>query len=256
MPSSLPSNPLPSNPLGAALLISGIDTGIGKTLVTSALAAYLQIHRAHQRLAIFKPIQSGIGDREWYAQRFALSQTLEQIAPLWFKTPIAPPLAAAAEGKEVDLALIWNAFQDLQSRYDWILVEGVGSLGTPITAELTGADLAHDWRLPTVLVVPVRLGAMGQAIAQVALAQKANVNLRGFILSCSEACSAEEMEQWVPIDLLESMTHQPVLGLLPHLAAPTDLEQLAKVAAQWNLETLLPTFTFPITGSQTFASRA
>jgi dethiobiotin synthetase len=233
---------MPSNPLGAALLISGTDTGIGKTLVTSALAAYLQIHRANQRFAIFKPIQSGLGDREWYAHRFALSQTLEQITPLWFKTPIAPPLAAAAEGKAVDLALIWNAFQDLQSRHDWVLVEGVGSLGTPITAELTGADLAHDWRLPTVLVVPVRLGAIGQAIAQVALAQKANVNLRGFILSCSEACSTEEIEQWASIDLLESIAHQPVLGLLPHLEDPTDLMQLAKAAAQWNLETLLPAF--------------
>jgi dethiobiotin synthetase len=247
---------MPSSPLGAALLISGTDTGIGKTLVMSALAAYLQIHRAYQRLAIFKPIQSGSGDREWYAQRFALSQTLEQITPVWFKTPIAPPLAAAVEGKEVDLALIWNAFQGLKSSYDWILVEGVGSLGTPITAELTGADLAHDWRLPTVLVVPVRLGAIGQAIAQVALAQKAKVNLRGFILSCSEACSTEEVEQWTSIDLLESMTQQPVLGLLPHLSDPTDLKQLAQAAAQWNLETLLPALIRPVTGSQTFASKA
>ncbi len=245
-----------STPPSAALLISGIDTGIGKTLVTSALAAYLQLYRANQRLAIFKPIQSGTGDREWYAQRFALSQTLDQITPLWFETPIAPPLAAAAEGKAVDLSLIWRAFQDLQCHYDWILVEGVGSLGTPITAELTGADLAHDWRLPTVLVVPVRLGAMGQAIAQVALAQKANVNLRGFILSCSEVCSAEEIEQWTSVDLLESMTQQPVLGLLPHLSDPTDLIQLAKAAAQWNLEALLPAFTLLATGSKTFASRA
>jgi dethiobiotin synthetase len=247
--------PSPTAP-AATLLISGTDTGIGKTLVTSALAAYLQTYRAEQRLAIFKPIQSGLGDREWYAQQFTLSQTLEQITPLCFSAPIAPPLAAEAEGKAVDLALIWKAFQSLQSRYDWVLVEGVGSLGTPLTAELTGADLAHDWRLPTVLVVPVRLGAMGQAIAQVALAQKAKANLRGFILSCPEACSAQEIEQWTSIDLLESMAQQPVLGILPHLLDPTDLTQLAKAAAQWNLETLLQCPRRPVTGLQISASKA
>jgi dethiobiotin synthetase len=236
-----------SHPLASTLLISGIDTGIGKTLVASALAAYLQTYRSEQRLAIFKPIQSGPGDRDWYAQRFTLSQTLEQITPLYFNAPIAPPLAAAAEGKIIDLALLWKVFQDLQSSYDWVLIEGVGSLGTPITAELTGADLAHDWRLPTVLVVPVRLGAIGQAIAQVALAQRAKVNLRGFILSCPESCSAEEIEQWASINLLESMTQQPVLGILPYLSDPTDLAQLAKTAAQWNLETLLSaSYTSPL----------
>jgi dethiobiotin synthetase len=232
----MPSFPSPA----ATLLVSGIDTGVGKTLVTSALAAYLQTYRTAQRLAIFKPIQSGIGDRDYYAQHFTLAQTPAQITPLYFNTPIAPPLAAAAEGKTIDLALIWNAFQDLQASHDWVLVEGVGGLGSPITAELTGADLAHDWRLPTVLVVPVRLGTIGQAIAHVALAQKAQVNLRGFILSCPEPCSTEEIEQWASIDLLESMGQHPVLGILPHLQNPTDLAQLATTAAQWNLETLLP----------------
>jgi dethiobiotin synthetase len=222
------------------LFISGIDTGVGKTLVTSALAAYLQMYRSQQSLAIFKPIQSGIGDREWYAQQFSLTQTLDQIAPLHFALPLAPPLAAAAEHKEVDLSILWQSFQDLQTRYNWILVEGIGGLGSPIVAELTNADLAHDWRLPTVLVVPVRLGAIGQTIAHVALAQKANVNLRGLILSCPEAHSEDHIEQWTPIQLIESMTQQPVLGTLPHIEDPTNLAALAQIASQWNLEKLLP----------------
>ncbi|MCG9891381.1 MAG: dethiobiotin synthase [Thermosynechococcaceae cyanobacterium MS004] len=235
-------NASPSTP---TLLISGIDTGVGKTLVTSAIAAYLQTYCASQRLAIFKPIQSGVGDREWYSQHFTLTQTLAQLTPLYFETPIAPPLAAAAEGKTVDLALLWPVFQELQQNYDWVLVEGVGGLGSPLTAELTGADLAYDWRLPTVLVVPVRLGAIGQTIAHVALAQKAKVNLRGLILSCPEACSSQEIEQWTPTHLLESMTQIPVLGVLPHVPDPTNLAQLAHAAAQWDLERLLPSLVIP-----------
>jgi dethiobiotin synthetase len=223
--------------VATSLLISGTDTGVGKTWVTSALAGYLNRLYPQQHVAIFKPIQSGVGDREHYSQQ--LSQTLEQITPLYFEAPLAPPLAAAAEGKSVDLGSAWQTFRTLQQTHDWILVEGVGSLGSPITAELTVADLAYDWKLPTVLVVPVRLGALGQAIAQVALAQKSRVNLRGLILSCAEPCSRQDIEQWASIDLLESFTHSPVLGILPH-QEDWKLSHLAQAASQWNIEKLFP----------------
>jgi dethiobiotin synthetase len=220
-------------------LISGTDTGVGKTIVTSALVAYLNTFHPQQRVAIFKPIQSGVGDREHYAAQFNLSQTLAQITPLYFNAPLAPPLAAAAEGKTVDLGLAWQTFQSLQQTHDWVLVEGVGSLGSPITAELTVADLAYDWKLPTVLVVPVRLGAIGQAIAQVALAKQSRVNIRGLILSCPNPCSAQDIENWASIDLLESFTRCPVLGILHHQESGS-LENLTQAAAQWNIETLFP----------------
>jgi dethiobiotin synthetase len=227
------------NPVATTLLIGGTNTGVGKTLVTAALAAYLNRFHPQQRVAIFKPIQSGVGDREYYAQQFSLSQTLEEITPLYFEAPLAPPLAAAAEGKSIDLGLAWQTFQKLQQTHDWILVEGVGSLGSPITTELTVADLAYDWKLPTVLVVPVQLGAMGQAIAQVALAHQARVNIRGLILSCPAPCSTLEIEQWASVDLLESFTRYPVLGILPHQSSPA-LATLSQVASTWDIETLLP----------------
>jgi dethiobiotin synthetase len=225
--------------LAPSLLISGTDTGVGKTWVTSALAGYLNRFYPQQRVAIFKPIQSGVGDREHYAQQFQLSQTLEQITPLYFDAPLAPPLAAAAEGKSVDLGLAWQTFCTLQQNHDWILVEGVGGLGSPITRELTVADLAYDWKLPTVLVIPVRLGALGQAIAQVALARQARVNLKGLILSCVEPCSPHEIEQWASPELLESFTHCPVLGILPY-QEHWKLGSLIQSAAQWDIEMLLP----------------
>jgi dethiobiotin synthetase len=222
-----------------SLLISGTDTGVGKTLVTTALMAYLQRFCPQECVAIFKPIQSGVGDREHYAQQFALSQTSEEITPLYFEAPLAPPLAAAAEGKSVDLGLAWRTFSTLEQTYDRILVEGVGGLGSPITPELTVADLAYDWKLPTILVVPVRLGALGQAIAQVALAKQSRINLRGLILSCPHPCSPEEIEQWASPQLLASFTNYPVLGILPY-QEDCGLARLAQIASQWDIETLFP----------------
>ncbi len=120
-----------------------------------------------------------------------------------------------------------------------VLVEALGGLGSPITRELTVADLARDWRLPTVLVVPVKLGAIGQAIANVALARQAAVNLKGIILNCVQPCSDTEIAQWAPQDLIESLTNVPVCGIMPHLDSREDIERLVTVAANLDLEYLL-----------------
>ncbi len=205
-----------------------------------ALAAYWQTYCRSRSLGILKPVQTGVGDRELYLRLFALNQTLESLNPIHFAAPLAPPLAASQEGKQVKLELAWQAFQTLTQQRDWVLVEGLGGLGSPITYETTVADLAWDWRLPTVLVVPVRLGAIGQAVANVALATQSRVHLKGIILNCTQPCSAADLANWAPAEFIQTLTNVPVLGCLPYLPDPTDLTALAQAAAQLELERFMP----------------
>lgn len=221
------------------LLITGTDTETGKTVLTCSLAAYWQTFRPQESLGILKPIQTGMGDRELYQKLFNLNQTPEEITPLHFKTPLAPPVAAEREGRPVNLSVVWQAFETLRQKRQWVLVEALGGLGSPVTHELTVADLARDWRLPVVLVVPVKLGAIAQAVANVALARQSGIHLKGIVLNCVQACSDAEIADWTPIDLIQSLTNVPVLGVLPHLADPTDLTKLAQVASNLDLERLL-----------------
>lgn len=221
------------------LLIAGTDTDAGKTVLTIALASYWQSYFPDRSLGIFKPIQTGMGDRELYSQLFSLQQSLDEITPLWYETPVAPPVAAELEGREIELEKVWSAFTNLRDRRDFVLIEALGGLGSPVTRELTVADLARDWRLPTVLVVPVKLGAIAQAVANVALGRWAKVPLKGIVLNCPKACSDEEIAQWAPIDLIESLTQIPILGTLPHLDDPTNLAKLAHVASLLELERFL-----------------
>lgn len=220
------------------LFIAGTDTEIGKTVLTTALAAYLQKYRPQQRLGIMKPIQSGIGDREIYQKLFSLEQSESEITPLYFQAPLAPPLAAAKENRQVDLGVVWQTFTTLQKSRDFLLVESLGGLGSPITDEFTVADLAAEWRLPTVLVVPVRLGAISQAVANVALAKQLKVQLVGIVLNCQTAMTPEQINDWAPVDLIESLTNIPVVGCLPHLENPLDVDKLAQVASDLELEKL------------------
>jgi dethiobiotin synthetase len=213
------------------LLITGTDTGAGKTFLTTAMAAYLQKHHPQSSLGIMKPIQSGIGDRELYTSLFNLKQSSEEITPQYFQAPLAPPLAAAKENRQVDLAIVWQTLLRLQNRHDVLLVESLGGLGSPVTQELIVADLACAWRLPTLLVVAVKLGAIAQAVANVALARQTKVNLRGIVLNCTQPYSQSEIADLTPPELVSSLTQIPILGCLPYLEESTNLEKLAQVAA-------------------------
>ncbi|MDB9492477.1 dethiobiotin synthase [Dolichospermum circinale CS-534/05] len=220
------------------LLITGTDTEAGKTVVTTALAAYWQKYYPQRSLGIMKPIQSGMGDRELYQTLFSLEQSPEEITPLYFQAPLAPPIAAAKENRQVDLAVVWRTLLALQKQRDLVLIESLGGLGSPITDELTVADLAGEWRLPTILVVPVRLGAIANAVANVALARQTKIALRGIVLNCIQPRQEEEIADLTPVGLIQSLTNIPVLGCIPCVENPQDLEKLAEIAASLDWETL------------------
>jgi dethiobiotin synthetase len=222
-----------------SLLITGTDTDAGKTVLTSALAAYWQMYCSDRTLGIMKLLQTGTGDRELYTRLFALDQSPEELNPLHFSAPLAPPIAAEREGRSIELEKVWTTLTSLKERKDFVLVEALGGLGSPVTRELTVADIARDWRLRGVLVVPVRLGAIGQAVANVALARHSGFKLKGIVLNCVQAAAEQKIADWAPIDLIESLTQIPVLGILPHLDDPTDLVKLAKAASDLDLERLL-----------------
>lgn len=222
------------------LLIAGTDTDAGKTVLMTALIAYWQRYRTLDNLGVMKLVQAGAGDREQYEKLFVLPQSAQTIAPLYFKTPVAPPIAAEREGRTVDLTCVWQAFQELQREKEFVLVEALGGLGSPVTAELTVADIARDWHFNAILVVPVKLGAIAQTVANVALARQTQLNLKGIILNCLHPDAEAHLEDWTPVSLIESLTQVPILGILPHLRDRADLKKLAKAASNFDLERLLP----------------
>jgi dethiobiotin synthetase len=223
-----------------ALLIAGTDTNSGKTVLTTALVAYWQTFCLPSQLGLIKLLQTGTGDRELYSRLFQLQQTPEELNPVYFEAPLAPPLAAKREGRSIDIEKIWQTLEGLRAKNDFVVAESLGGLGSPVTHDMTVADLAWDWRLPTVLVVPVRLGSISQAVANVALAQQARVHLKGIVLNCVQPCFPQDQEDWAPVQLIQSLTGIPVLGTIPYLSDPTDLSKLTQIASDLLLEHLIP----------------
>ena len=214
-------------------IITGTDTDTGKTIITASLAAYYQKYFPNFEIGLMKLLQTGKeGDEQFYQRFFA-----NPIVPLSFSTPVAPPLAAVKENKYIDLNIVWQALSKLQQEKDLVFLEALGGLGSPVTDELTVADLAQSWRLDAILVVPVKLGAIAQSVANVALARQNKINLKGIILNCVNPCTDEQIKDWTPIDLIESLTSIPILGVFPYLEN-IDLEVLAQAASDLNLNYL------------------
>jgi dethiobiotin synthetase len=191
-----------------ALLIAGTDASVGKTVLITALVAYWQRYCRDRSIGVLKLVQTDDN--------------------------------ADRQGRSVALAQAWQTLVTLSQQRDLVLVEAPGGLGTPVTPETTVADLAWDWRLPTVLVVPVQQGTINQAVAHVALAQQTRVYLKGIVLNCVQPCSEAPIADWAPTDWITSLTQKPVLGCIPYLSDAADLTKLAQVASNLDLERLLP----------------
>lgn len=221
--------------MGKSLLIVGTNTDVGKTFVTISLVFYQQKYRQKNSTGLLKLMQTGKGDRELYEELFADSESIEFVTPLQFEAPLAPPIAAAKEQKAIDLKLVWQSLSQLQQQ-DLVLIEALGGLGSPVTEELTVANLAADWRLPTVLVVPVALGAIAQAVVNVALARSLNIDLKGIILNCSDREGEARKDELAPQELIETLTQTVVLGTLPYTKDIRDRDSLAAIVSDWDLE--------------------
>lgn len=228
------------------LLVAGTDTDVGKTFVTIALTVYWQKYRLNRDskeqslLSIFKLMQTGVGDVELYQRLFLEETGIDIVPPLRFDAPLAPPIAAAKEGKIINLGEIWQKLSLAEQKSQLVLVESLGGLGSPVTQELTVGDLAADWRLPTVLVVPVKLGAIAHTVANVALARSLKIDLRGIILNCSQLEAVGRTEDLTPIDLIQSLTNVPVIGTLPYAKDWDNSDRIARTVANWDLELILP----------------
>ena len=228
-----------------ALAIAGTDTDVGKTFVTIALSVYWQKYRLNrqdkaQLLSIFKLMQTGTGDIELYERLFGDVEGIDIVPPLRFDAPLAPPIAAAKEGRTIDLGNIWQKFSAAEQKSKLVLLESLGGLGSPVTSELTVGNIAADWRLPTVLVVPIKLGAIAHTVANVALARSLKIDLRGIILNCSQIEAVGRTEDLTPIGLIESLTQVPVIGTLPYAKDWDNSDRIAQKVADWDLELILP----------------
>ena len=204
-----------------SFIVSGTDTGIGKTWVTVALIrAFLD---RGERVLGMKPLASGceVIDNElrnedalliqqagWQAVDYSL------VNPYAFKPPVSPHAAAAKEGVQVSLETILECYEILQGQADRVIIEGVGGWRVPFSDELSLKDLVKALELPVIMVVGLKLGCINHALLTAEALDRDGIELRAWVANQLES---DYLMQDATLRTLETSIPAPLLGLTPCL---------------------------------------
>lgn len=199
--------------------VTGTDTGVGKTLVSTVM-----LHALHGRgvqVAGMKPVASGCTDTaEGWRNDDALAlqaasstnPRYDDVNPYALPLATAPQIAASVVGVEVSLPTIHNAFARLRHDAEFVVVEGVGGWMAPLANGVEQSALVASLGLPVIMVVGLKLGCLNHArLTERAIAADGG-HLLGWIVSSIDP-GLEHADAY--LRLLRAELQTPWLGTVP-----------------------------------------
>ncbi len=211
------------------IFITGTDTGVGKTVVACALAAWAR--RRGLDVGVMKPIATGGRILRRDGARVVVSEDALQLVraadvndpwslvnPICFKEPLAPWTAALRAHRPIQMRRVVDAFHTLAARHEVLIVEGVGGLLVPLTDRLTVADFAASCGLPLLLVSRPGLGTLNHTLLSVRWARHLGLSLRGVLINYTQPPARHpqaRLAERTNAAILRRTAGVPLLGELP-----------------------------------------
>jgi dethiobiotin synthetase len=193
------------------LFLTGTDTGVGKTHTAVQL---LRAGRASGlRCAGMKPICCG--DRNDAERLLAASSeglSIDEINPVWLKTPAAPLSASLIEQVVIDEQRLVDALRKLGDCFDFVLVEGVGGWLVPIRRDSFVSDLAAQMKLPVMVVAQNRLGCLNHTSLTVRSVVEHGLVCAGVVLN--DTAGLNDTAANTNADILRQILDVPILPML------------------------------------------
>ena len=163
--------------------ISGIDTNIGKSIITGILAR--ELRKQGKNVITQKMVQTG---NEGFSEDIEIHRKIMNIdfldvdkdmttAPEIFSYPCSPHLAAKIDKREIDLNKIKDATQKLESLYEIVLLEGAGGLMVPLTDDYLSIDYICDNNIPLIFVTSGKLGSLNHTLLNLKIIKDYGINL-------------------------------------------------------------------------------
>jgi len=200
------------------LFVTGVGTGVGKTVVAGALAHLLK--KAGRNVGAMKPVQTGVKaeqdkpvspDLDFIRKISGADDPINLAVPYCFRAPLSPYHAAKKEKREIDLSRIVSSFEKLAENRDLVIVEGAGGLMVPLTAKSFWPDLIKLLDIPVVIVTHTELGMIHQTLSAILSAEMNGLEIAGLFVVETQA----EKHPPPDVEWMEKVGHYPVLGVLP-----------------------------------------
>jgi dethiobiotin synthetase len=182
------------------LVITGTDTGIGKTVFSAALTDALGA-------CYWKPIQSGLGEETDSETVLRLGRIpCQRIFPeAWLlKTPVSPHLSAA-----IDAVTINPRALEPPDTNSPLIIEGAGGLLVPLTRHETFADVFARWQIPIILCARTGLGTINHTLLSLEATRQRHIPIFGVAFIGDAHPDTQQ--------IIEEMGDVRILGRLPRL---------------------------------------
>jgi len=215
------------------LLVTGTDTGVGKTVVTMGLAAALA---RRTRVCCYKPVESGVSlstvePASDAALLSHVSNAALDLPEFAFPDPLSPNVAGRLVNSQVDFEAIVHALRSLPEESPVVLVEGAGGLMVPITDSLSFGDLAREAELPVLVVAADKLGCLNHTLLTVRTVNDLGLPLVGVVLNCVDSGTDDPSRNHNEHELRRLLGNL-FLGTVSYLPDRSDREVLADSCAR------------------------
>lgn len=214
----------------AGVFVTGTDTGVGKTLVSAAIAALWR--DAGIEVAYVKPVQSGAADGDDDAADVgALAGVPVTVGPI-VGPSLAPGVAVRRAGARLLGPELVDVVSSARARHPdaRLVVEGAGGLLVELGSDgTTCADLAADLGLPVVVVARPGLGTLNHTALTMAELDRRGLPVLGVVVSRYPRGEVDEATR-TNLDELDRCTDGRLIGVVPDLGEPTPA-MLAEAAA-------------------------
>ena len=162
--------------------VTGTDTGVGKTVTASALAT---AHReAGDRVAYYKPVQTGVGKSEPGDAGFVAAMAEVDVHEgVRLPEPLAPTVAAESAGTTIEPEVLVREALTLARDLDVLIVEGAGGLLVPLAVGMSMADYALAIEARLVVVVRPGLGTLNHTALTIEAALARGLTVDGIVVS-------------------------------------------------------------------------
>ena len=213
--------------------ITGTDTEVGKTLISSAIIYKLQ--ERGLKTCGFKPVVAGmttIGSNSFNEDLDSLllvsnrnrlqndQLSSQDICPYHLPIPAAPHLVAKDLGISLDPELMVKSFAILKNSHHAVVVEGAGGFLVPISETLTLADFASEIGLPVIMVVDIRLGCINHALLTALAISHQKLPLVGWVANFTSV-PGEYVDANIQTltTMLRDQYDAQLLGIIPYQSA-------------------------------------
>lgn len=205
-----------------AFLVTGTDTGVGKTFITYNLA--LALKERGVRVGCFKPVETYVKDvpEDGFLLSKATGQDVDEIVPVRFSLPLSPYAAIVEEGKDFSLEDLRMKFEELTKKYEILLIEGAGGIAVPVKRSYTYGDLARDWSLPVIIVARAGLGTLNHTFLTWFYVRSLGLKIVGVVMN---GFTGKDPSERTNPRIVEEMTGiKPVeIPKMPGLELPEEL---------------------------------